>query len=121
MMPDEIRRLPRDKAILLIRGSKPLMLSKIMPEELPAFDKLQYCKAIDHIPRWRKKEDEPCAPVAQSTPPAPDYQVRLPLDAEEEESEEYIPDEEELNLNPPIDLSGGIDCKTLTEVSPEDI
>ncbi len=125
MMPDEVRRLPRGKAILLIRGSKPLMLDKIMPEELPAFDKLQYCKAIDHIPEWKKKEqekeNEPCAPVAQSTPPAPDYQVRFPMDMGEKESEEYIPDEEELNLNPPIDLSGGIDCKTLTEVSPEDI
>ena len=121
MMPDEVRRLPRDKAILLIRGSKPLILNKIMPEEMPDFGKLQYCKAIEHIPKWREKEEKLCAPVAQSSLFAPDYQVRLPLDTEEEESEEYIPDEEELDLNPPIDLSGGIDCKTLTEVFPEDI
>lgn len=117
MMPDEVRRLPRGKAILLIRGSKPLMLDKIMPEELPAFDKLQYCKAIDHIPKWREKENEPCAPAAQSPPPVPAF----PADAPDEESEEYIPGEEDLDLNPPFDLSGGIDCKTLTEVSPEDI
>lgn len=121
MMPDEVRRLPRDKAILLIRGSKPIMLNKIMPEELPAFDELKYCKAIDHIPKWREKEEKPCAPVAQSFVSEPIYQLRFPIETEEIENEEYIPDEEELDLNPQIDLSRGIDCKTLTEVSPKDI
>lgn len=51
----------------------------------------------------------------------PAYQMQFPIDEEDVVSEEYIPDEDELNLNPPIDLSEGIDCKTLTEVSPEDI
>ena len=31
MLPDEIRRLPKDKAILLVRGAKPLLLNKITP------------------------------------------------------------------------------------------
>lgn len=124
MMPDEVRRLPRDKAILLIRGSKPLMLGKITPEEFPDFKKLKTCKAIDHIPEWQKKEQEkekePCAPGAQS-PPVPEYPVRLPEETEDAVSEEYFPEEEELDLHPPFDLSGGIDCKTLTETPPEEI
>ena len=71
MMPDEVRRLPRDKAILLVRGSKPLLLNKIRPEEHPDFQKLRYCKAADHIPVWRTQETKtekakPCASDAQS-------------------------------------------------------
>ena len=37
------------------------------------------------------------------------------------ESAEYVPNEEELELHPSINLSKGIDCETLTEVSPEDV
>ncbi len=37
MMPDEIRRLPKEQAILIIRGAKPLLLYKITPEEHPFF------------------------------------------------------------------------------------
>ena len=46
------------KAILLIRGSKPLKLSKITPEEHPSFEKLKPCKAIDYEPLWQKQEKE---------------------------------------------------------------
>ncbi len=107
MMPDEVRRLPKDKAILLIRGSKPLMLSKITPEEHPSFAELKPCKAADHIPVWKKRESEqPSAPVAQgyvpTPPPPPLYQMCL--DAEEKVSEEYVPDEEETDLHPVITL-----------------
>ena len=35
--------------------------------------------------------------------------------------EEYRPDADELDLHPPFDFSRGIDCKTLTEVSPKDL
>lgn len=124
MMPDEVRRLPRDKAILLIRGSKPLMLGKIVPEEFPDFNKLKTCKAIDHIPEWKKKEQEkekePYAPVAQSFP-IPECPAQQPAEAEDMVSEEYIPEDDELELNPPIDLSACIDCKTLKETPPEEI
>lgn len=121
MMPDEIRRLPRDKAILLIRGSKPLLLDKISPEEIPEFKKLRYCKAIDHLPNWLKKEKNPCATSAQSSQNVSEYRMQFPTENEDVMSEEYIPEEDELNLNPLINLSEGIDCKTLTEISPEDI
>ena len=39
-----------------------------------------------------------------------------------DESEEYIPDDEELELKPVIDLTGGIDCNgEKKEISPENI
>ncbi len=123
MMPDEVRRLPRDKAILLVRGSKPLLLNKIRPEEHPDFQKLRYCKASDHIPAWRVQETEkakpkPCASDAQSSVPPP-----VPAEKSQTvpETDEYRPDDEDLDLHPPFDFSHGIDCKTLTEVSPKDL
>jgi hypothetical protein len=123
MMPDEVRRLPRDKAILLVRGSKPLLLNKIRPEEHPDFQKLRYCKAGDHLPEWRKREMEkakpkPCASDAQSSVPPP-----VPAEKSQTvpETDEYRPDDEDLDLHPPFDFSHGIDCKTLTEVSPKDL
>ena len=107
------------------------MLNKITPEEHPSFKDLKYCKSIDYVPKWRQS-----ATVAQSEeksessntketnskskkPKAPKYQVQIPLP--EKVSEEYIPDEEELNLSPKIDISKQIDCRTLKEVDPKDI
>ena len=89
MMPDEVRRLPKDEAILLIRGSKPLKLNKITPEEHPSFEKLKPCKAIDHKPLWQKQQKS--APVAQST-----VQFKLPINDMSEESEEIRLDDEDL-------------------------
>ena len=123
MMPDEVRRLPRDKAILLVRGSKPLLLTKIRPEEHPDFQKLRYCKASDHIPAWRVQETEkakpkPCASDAQSSASlSPTIETPPAVSGKEE----YRPDADELDLHPPFDFSRGIDCKTLTEVSPKDL
>ena len=123
MMPDEVRSLPRDKAILLVRGSKPLLLTKIRPEEHPDFQKLRYCKAADHIPVWRTQETKtekakPCASDAQSSAPLPRPMEKPPAVSGKEE---YRPDADELDLHPPFDFSRGIDCKTLTEVSPKDL
>ena len=123
MMPDEVRRLPRDKAILLVRGSKPLLLNKIRPEEHPDFQKLRYCKAADHIPVWRTQETKtekakPCASDAQSSAPLPRPMEKPPAGSGKEE---YRPDADELDLHPPFDFSRGIDCQTLTEVSPKDL
>ena len=92
MMPDEVRRLPKDQAILLIRGSKPLRLSKITPEEHPFFDALKPCKAIDHIPVWRQKEKS--ATGAQSLQD-PKYRVKIPDEPEQETSEEIVLDAED--------------------------
>lgn len=106
MMPDEVRRLAKDKAILLIRGAKPLLLNKITPEEHPSFKLLKYCKAAEHIPEWGKE------PVKKAKkPPAPKYslQFEIPVDGEEEEKEGGF------------DLSGGIDCRNLKKLNEREI
>lgn len=123
MMPDEIRRLSKEKAILLIRGAKPLMLNKITPEEHPYFKQLVPCKAIDHVPEWKKKEAEKpaSAPVAQRRTARGKAKNNSQMDIPDVVSAEYIPEEEELDLDISIDLSNGIDCRNLTEVSPKDI
>lgn len=94
MMPDEVRRLDKDKAILLIRGSKPLKLSKITPEEHPNFRKLIPCKAIDHIPLWKQKEKDNASSNTHSMP-INEYQVKIPLDTDIYISEEIQLDEED--------------------------
>ena len=58
MLPDEILRLPNDKSLVLLRGQKPLMLSKIIPDELPGFKKLTLVRITDYVPAWRKAEEE---------------------------------------------------------------
>ena len=99
MMPDEVRRLAKDQGILLIRGSKPLKLSKITPEEHPFFEKLKPCKAIDHIPDWKKREKS--APVAQSDPII-EYQVRIPMDPEPDTSDEVQLDAQDMAAEKPL-------------------
>lgn len=96
MMPDEVRRLPKNQAILLIRGSKPLKLTKITPEEHPYFSKLKPCKAIDYEPLWQRKEKEnsKSATVAQSHN-VPDYQVKIPIESDNEINDEIQLDEQD--------------------------
>lgn len=64
-MPDEIRRLSKNQAILLIRGEKLFKLYTISPEEHPDYGKLHFAKAADHIPEWRLKEQKPCPTIEQ--------------------------------------------------------
>lgn len=110
MLPDEVRRLPKDRAILLIRGAKPLLLYKIQPEEHPLFDRLKYCKAIEHTPIWKTK-DIPKRKV-KSPQKRGNNQIQLKMDTDES----Y-----ENNCIPKYDLSGGFDCSKLSEVSPKDV
>ena len=135
MMPDEVRRLKKDKAILLVRGAKPLLLSKITPEEHPSFKKLKYCKSTEYVPLWRqsataKQSKEETVKVkpnnAKNTKfkkdrkeKAPHYQVQIPIS--DKVSEEYVPDEEATNLNPKIDISRKIYCRTFEEVGPKEV
>lgn len=96
MMPDEVRRLPKDQAILLIRGSKPLKLCKITPDEHPFFDKLKPCKAIDYEPLWQKEEKKkPKSATGAQSHKVPDYQVKIPIEPEDDTSDEVQLDEED--------------------------
>ena len=58
MLPDELLRMPNDECLLLLRGQKPLLLYKIIPDELPTFEKLKPVKIVDYVPLWKKMEDE---------------------------------------------------------------
>lgn len=125
MMSDEIRRLPRDRAILLIRGAKPLMLNKITPEEHPSFKKLKYCKAVDHIPLWKTKEPEKSkqsATVAQGDKKErPVYEMTFDTKQPDRLSDEYVPDDADTEPEFKFSMENSIDCRTLTEISPKDV
>lgn len=56
MTPDEVLRLPIDKALIMIRGKKILKVDKMDYSKHPEFPRLQPCKASAHIPKWRKAE-----------------------------------------------------------------
>ncbi len=113
MMPDEVRRMSKDKAILLIRGSKPLMLNKITPEEHPLFEKLKPCKAIDHKPLWQAKPKK-SAPVAQSS-----VQVKLPIYDEPDDNEEIELDSED--LTPGTKISRKLEPQRYKQDEPKNI
>ena len=57
MLPDEILRLCNEQVLVLLRGQKPLLLHKIIPDELPAFQKLTAVRITDYIPAWKREED----------------------------------------------------------------
>ncbi|MCL2637510.1 MAG: type IV secretory system conjugative DNA transfer family protein [Oscillospiraceae bacterium] len=65
MLPDEIRRMDFEESIALVRGQKPLKLTKIIPNEHPAFEKLSYSKITDYKPSWCGKPDIPLNAVAK--------------------------------------------------------
>jgi type IV secretion system protein VirD4 len=56
MMPDEIMQMDNSKSLILIRGQRPLMLRKIIVEEMPEYTELTPCRVVDHIPVWRDAE-----------------------------------------------------------------
>ena len=86
------------------RGVKPLMLNKITPEEHPSFRLLKYCKAAEHIPEWRKKQNK-----KTDGRHAQEYVLHFDdtSDGSEDDGE--------------FELSGGIDCSTLKEIQGKDI
>jgi hypothetical protein len=43
--------------LILLRGQKPLILSKITPEEFPVFEKLKSARITDYVPKWRETQD----------------------------------------------------------------
>jgi type IV secretion system protein VirD4 len=81
MLPDEILRMPNEQALVLIRGQKPLMLYKIIPDELPLFKRLSATRIIDYVPVWRQMEDEKSRKIAEektikTDAPMPEKQER---------------------------------------------
>lgn len=78
MYPDELLRLDNSREIVILRGQKPLLLSKINPDDLPGFREMPRVRVVDYIPQWRVREEGekgkakavPTAPV-EPIPPEP--------------------------------------------------
>lgn len=61
MTPDEVLRLPLNKALIILRGQKVLKVGKYDYSLHPESKKLKSCRASDHVPDWRKlpESEEP--------------------------------------------------------------
>ena len=69
MMPDEILRMDGGKSLVLLRGQKPIILSKITPEEFPVSEDIARVRITDYVPTWRSG---PEAPPVGAVADAPD-------------------------------------------------
>ena len=58
LTPDEVLRLPIDKALVIIRGKKTLKVDKMDYSKHPDYPLLRSCKASAHVPEWRQMEAE---------------------------------------------------------------
>ena len=58
LTPDEVLRLPIDKALVIIRGKKTLKVDKMDYSKHPDYPLLRSCKASSHVPEWRRMEME---------------------------------------------------------------
>ena len=54
MTPDEVLRLPPDEELIFIRGQKVLRAKRFDYSRHPHYKKLRSCKAIHHVPDWKK-------------------------------------------------------------------
>lgn len=54
LTPDEVLRLPIDKALIIVRGRKILQVDKCDYTKHPDCKKLSSCKASAYIPEWQK-------------------------------------------------------------------
>ena len=71
------------QCLVLLRGQRPMLLYKIIPDEFSAFQNLRYTPVTEYVPAWRKlleAEPEEAAafsaedaepPSAQNTDPSP--------------------------------------------------
>ncbi|MCD8197127.1 MAG: type IV secretory system conjugative DNA transfer family protein [Lachnospiraceae bacterium] len=71
MQPDEVLRLDNRRCLVLLRGQRPLLLYKIIPDEFPAFKRLRPTPVSGHIPEWRKAREtrERTAPPSEKPMP----------------------------------------------------
>ena len=83
MQPDEVQRMDNRQCLVLLRGQRPMLLYKIIPDEFSAFQNLRYTPVTEYVPAWRKlleaepkeaaafsaEDAEP--PSAQNTDPSP--------------------------------------------------
>ena len=58
LTPDEVLRLPKDEALVIIRGQKVLKVKKFDFTKHPESKRLRICNARDYVPNWRMDENE---------------------------------------------------------------
>ena len=76
MQPDEIQRMDNKQCLVLLRGQKPMLLYKIIPDEFPAFQKLRPTPVSEHIPAWRAHlANEPEKPMGHPRPDPPQAEL----------------------------------------------
>ena len=58
LTPDEVLRLPLDQALIILRGQKVLKVEKYDYTLHPESQKIIPCRASEHLPDWRKQNDD---------------------------------------------------------------
>ncbi len=85
LTPDEVLRLPLEKALVIIRGKKILKVNKMDYSMHPEYPRLRSCRASAHEPEWRKSEQErrekagvPKPQNQNRSAPAPKRKAKVP-------------------------------------------
>ena len=73
MQSDEVMRMDNRQCLVLLRGQKPMLLYKIIPDEFTAFQNLRFTPVREYIPQWRR--DLETAQKAQKGPDRPGQAV----------------------------------------------
>ena len=77
LTPDEVLRLPLDKALVILRGQKVLKVDKFDYTLHPESKKLKPCKAVEHLP-IRNKNSEAIDRRNETKPiPKPDSEAHF--------------------------------------------
>ena len=102
LTPDEVLRLPLDKALIILRGQKVLKVDKFDYTLHPDSKKLKPCKAVEHIPiRGTHSEAEVLEsvpePQAQPVSEAPIKEV--PLTQSKSQPGETAPEFEAVDIS----------------------
>ena len=97
MQPDEVLRLPNEQCLVMLRGQKPLLLYKIVPEEFPEFITMHAARIVDYVPEWRQKETAP----PSHTPPEPQPSKRPPEEPDTDNPQMSIQLDYRPNETPP--------------------
>ena len=75
MQPDEIQRMDNKQCLVLLRGQKPMLLYKIIPDEFPAFRKLRPTPVSEYVPAWRAHLTAEAEKPPESPRPEPPPQL----------------------------------------------
>lgn len=90
MYPEEVLQLDNKECLLLIRGQKPIRGYKIIPDELSAYQELEFTRISEYIPKWRQEEETQKDKRKEEKPV---YHWSEPIEEEEEPVTEEVYEE----------------------------